>query len=336
MTSRQQRLPNVSCVLPAFNEADNLPNVVPDILQALRGLFSAVELIIIDDGSRDATLQVARRLSQLHPEVVVLELSRNFGKECALTAGLQATRGEVVVLMDADGQHPVTLLPEMLAQWQKGMDVVYAVRRSRLDQSPVQRHLTGLFYELVNFGNRVKIPAHAGDFRLMDRAVVNALNALPERNRFMKGLYAWVGFPSIAIDYEPLLRQAGKSNFGLMGSIKLALTGFTAFSIAPLRLLTLLGLLMATLSMAYGVWITIDYFVWGINVPGFATVMVSTLFLSGVQMLGIGVVAEYVGRVYEEVKQRPTFLVRQRDGSGLPAPVHTSSPAEQAVDVPVL
>ena len=275
MTPRQQRTPTVSCVLPAFNEAGNLPNVVPDILKTLQGLFSAVEIIIIDDGSRDDTLKVARRLGETHPEVVVLELSRNFGKESALTAGLQATRGDVVVLMDADGQHPVSLLPEMLAQWHKGVDVVYAVRRSRHDQTPLQRHLTGLFYELVNFGNRVKIPAHAGDFRLMDRSVVNAVNAL---------------------------------------------TGFTAFSIAPLRLLALLGLMMATLSVAYGVWITIDYFVWGIDVPGYATVMVSTLFLSGVQMLGIGVVAEYVGRIYEEVKQRPTFLVRQRDGSGLQKP----------------
>jgi len=307
--------------LPAFNEAGNLPNVVPEILQALHRLFSAVELIVIDDGSRDDTLKVARGLSEIYPELVVLELSRNFGKECALTAGLQAARGDVVVLMDADGQHPVTLLPEMLAHWQKGMDVVYAVRRSRLDQSPLQRHLTGLFYELVNFGNRVQIPAHAGDFRLMDRAVVAALNALPERNRFMKGLYAWVGFPSIAIDYEPLLRQEGKSNFGLMGSVKLALTGFTAFSIAPLRLLALLGLAMAVLSIAYGFWITFEFFAWGIEVPGYATIMVSTMFLSGVQMLGLGIVAEYVGRIYEEVKQRPTFLVRQRDGAGLPAQV---------------
>ncbi|MEY3871380.1 MAG: hypothetical protein RLZZ296_375, partial [Pseudomonadota bacterium] len=158
MTSRQHRIPTVSCVLPAFNEAGNLPNVVPEILQALHRLFSAVELIVIDDGSRDDTLKVARGLSEIYPELVVLELSRNFGKECALTAGLQAARGDVVVLMDADGQHPVTLLPEMLAHWQKGMDVVYAVRRSRLDQSPLQRHLTGLFYELVNFGNRVQIP----------------------------------------------------------------------------------------------------------------------------------------------------------------------------------
>jgi hypothetical protein len=155
----------------------------------------------------------------------------------------------------------------------------------------------------------------------MDRAVVAALNALPERNRFMKGLYAWVGFPSIAIDYEPLLRQEGKSNFGLMGSVKLALTGFTAFSIAPLRLLALLGLAMAVLSIAYGFWITFEFFAWGIEVPGYATIMVSTMFLSGVQMLGLGIVAEYVGRIYEEVKQRPTFLVRQRDGAGLPAQV---------------
>jgi glycosyltransferase involved in cell wall biosynthesis len=313
--------------LPAFNEAGNLPNVVPEILQALHGLFSAVELIIIDDGSRDDTLKVARSLSQTYPEVVVLELSRNFGKECALTAGLQAARGDVVVLMDADGQHPVTLLPDMLAHWRQGLDVVYAVRRSRLDQSPLQRHLTGLFYELVNFGNRVKIPAHAGDFRLMDRAVVAALNALPERNRFMKGLYAWVGFPSIAIDYEPLLRQAGKSNFGLMGSVKLALTGFTAFSIAPLRLLALLGLVMAVLSIAYGLWVTFEFFAWGIEVPGYATIMVSTMFLSGVQMLGLGIVAEYVGRIYEEVKQRPTFLVRQRDGAGLPVQGETPTDA---------
>jgi glycosyltransferase involved in cell wall biosynthesis len=312
--------------LPAFNEAGNLPNVVPEILQALHRLFSAVELIIIDDGSRDDTLKVARDLSKTHSEVVVLELSRNFGKECALTAGLQAARGDVVVLMDADGQHPVTLLPDMLAHWRQGLDVVYAVRRSRLDQSPLQRHLTGLFYELVNFGNRVKIPAHAGDFRLMDSAVVAALNALPERNRFMKGLYAWVGFPSIAIDYEPLLRQAGKSNFGLMGSVKLALTGFTAFSIAPLRLLALLGLVMAVLSIAYGLWVTFEFFVWGIEVPGYATIMVSTMFLSGVQMLGLGIVAEYVGRIYEEVKQRPTFLVRQRDGAGLS--VHVETPTD--------
>jgi hypothetical protein len=148
--------------------------------------------------------------------------------------------------------------------------------------------------------------------------VVSALNALPERNRFMKGLYAWVGFPSIAIDYEPLQRQEGTSNFGLIGSLKLALIGFTAFSIAPLRLLTLFGLFIAALSIAYGLWVTFEYFAWGIAVPGYATIAVSIMFLSGVQMLGLGVVAEYVGRIYEEVKQRPTFLVRRRDGAGLP------------------
>ncbi len=327
MNSRQHS-PSVSCVLPAYNEGQNLASVVPEILQTLRSLFSAVELIVIDDGSRDNTLQVARLLRQSHPEVVVLELSRNFGKEAALTAGLEAAQGDVVVLMDADGQHPVTLLPEMLAHWRQGLDVVYAVRRSRADQSLVQRRLTGLFYDLVNFGNRVQIPAHAGDFRLMDRAVVQALNALPERNRFMKGLYAWVGFPSIAIDYEPLQRQEGASNFGLLASAKLALTGFTAFSMAPLRLLAFLGLTMAALAMAYGAWVMLEYFVWGLDVPGYATIVVGMMFLSGLQLLGIGIVAEYVGRIFEEVKQRPTFLLRQRDGAGLARPSALTAEAE--------
>jgi glycosyltransferase involved in cell wall biosynthesis len=303
--------------MPAYNEAGSLASVVPEVLAMLRSLSPAVELIIVDDGSRDRTLTLARELAGIHPELVVLELSRNFGKEAALTAGLQATRGEVVVLMDADGQHPCALLPEMLSQWRHGRDVVYAVRRSRADQSSLKAGLTGLFYQAVNFGNRVKIPAHAGDFRLMDRAVVDALNALPERNRFMKGLYAWVGFPSAAIDYEPLRRFEGQSNFGLRASSRLALTGMTAFSIAPLRLLALLGLVLSMLSLGYGAWVVVELMVWGIAVPGYATIVVGMMFLSGIQLLGIGVVAEYVGRVYEEVKQRPAFLVRQRDGAGL-------------------
>ena len=317
MTSRSERTPSLSCVLPAYNEARNLRQVVPQVLATLRSLSPAVELIIVDDGSRDETAAVARELGLAHPEVVVLELSRNFGKEAALTAGLQATRGEVVVLMDADGQHPVSLLPDMLAHWRQDCDVVYAVRRTRHDQSLLQATLTEWFYRVVNFGNRVQIPAHAGDFRLMDRSVVDALNALPERNRFMKGLYAWVGFRSIAIDYEPLPRADGQSNFGLRGSFALALTGIAAFSIAPLRLLSMLGLLLALASLGYGGWVVLEYFLWGIDVPGYATIVVGMMFLSGIQLLSIGVLAEYVGRIYEEVKQRPSFLVRQRDGAGL-------------------
>ena len=321
MTTRTIQSPSLSCVVPAFNEARNLATVVPHILATLATLSDRIELIVVDDGSRDDTTKVMQALCAAHPEVVYLKLSRNFGKEPALTAGIDATRGDVVFLMDADGQHPVTLLPEMLHKWRQGSDVVYAVRKTRDDQSGLQVSLTGLFYKLVNYGNRVKIPANAGDFRLMDRKVVDALKSLPERNRFMKGLYAWVGFNSTAIDYQPLPRADGKSNFGLRGSLSLALTGILAFSIAPLRALTLVGLVLAAIALGYGGWVVIDYFAWGIAVPGYATIVVGMMFFSGIQLLSIGVLAEYVGRIYEEVTQRPPYLISLREGHGLAAAV---------------
>jgi len=317
MISRSDSSPSISCVIPAFNEARNLGTFVPQVLAMLASLSDHVELIVVDDGSRDNTTQVMQTLCASHPEVVYLKLSRNFGKEPALTAGIDATRGEVVVLMDADGQHPASLVPEMLQKWKQGADVVYAVRKTRDDQSGLQVSLTGLFYTFVNFGNRVKIPPNAGDFRLMDRKVVEALKSLPERNRFMKGLYAWVGFNSTAIDYQPLPRADGKSNFGLRGSLSLALTGILAFSIAPLRAMTLGGLILSILSLGYGAWVVIDFFVNGIAVPGYATIVVGMMFFSGIQLLSIGVLAEYVGRIYEEVKQRPQYLISQREGGGL-------------------
>jgi len=315
---RFQYTPTLSCVMPAYNEGKNLGTLVPQVLQALQALGSQVEIVLINDGSRDDTAQVMQALCAAHREVVGINLSRNFGKEAALTAGIDAARGEVVVLMDSDGQHPVSLVAEMVKRWREGSDVVYAIRRTRDDQSALHAGLTGMFYKLINAGNRVKIPAHAGDFRLMDRRVVEALKQLPERNRFMKGLYAWVGFASTAIDYEPLPRAAGESSFGLRGSFALALTGVLAFSIAPLRALTITGLMLAMLA---------EYFFWGIDVPGYATLVVGMMFFSGIQLLSIGVLAEYVGRIYEEVKQRPMYLVSQRWGSGLGiAPVKPVAP----------
>lgn len=329
---RFQYTPTLSCVMPAYNEGKNLGTVVPQVLQALQALGSQVEIVLINDGSEDNTANVIRSLCEQHREVVGLDLSRNFGKEAALTAGIDAARGEVVVLMDSDGQHPVSLVAEMVQRWREGSDVVYAIRRTRDDQSALQAGLTGLFYQLINMGNRVKIPAHAGDFRLMDRRVVDALKQLPERNRFMKGLYAWVGFASTAIDYEPLPRAAGESSFGLRGSFALALTGVLAFSIAPLRALTLLGLSLATVALGYGAFVVAEYFLWGIDVPGYATLVVGLMFFSGIQLLSIGILSEYVGRIYEEVKQRPMYLISQRFGAGLAlAPVRTELP-NQATD----
>jgi glycosyltransferase involved in cell wall biosynthesis len=317
MNSRLTLSPSVSCVMPAFNEARNLGTVLPQTLAALGQLSPRIELIVVDDGSRDDTARVMQALCVAHPQLVYARLSRNFGKESALTAGLDLARGEVVVLMDADGQHPLPLLPEMLAKWQQGADMVYAVRKTRDDQSALQAKLAGLFYKLINWGNHIEIPANAGDFRLMDRQVVNALKALPERNRFMKGLYAWVGFNSTAIDYEPLPRADGLTKFGLGGSFSLALTGMVAFSTAPLRVLTWVGLLLSLVALGFGSWVVLEHFIAGADVPGYATLAAGMMFLSGIQLLSIGILAEYVGRIYDEVKLRPSYIVAQRSGQGL-------------------
>lgn len=327
MPTRQTLTPSISCVIPAYNEARSLGTLVPDVLTALLRLSAQVEVIIVDDGSRDDTLAVMHALCARYPQVSYLKLSRNFGKEPALTAGIDAAQGDVVILMDGDGQHPVSLLPDMLAKWHEGSDVVYAVRRTREDQSGLQIKLTAWFYKLVNLGNRVKIPPNAGDFRLMDRQVVEALKRLTERNRFMKGLYAWVGFNSTAIDYQPLPRSDGKSNFGLRGSLSLAFTGILAFSIAPLRALTITGFMLSMIALGYGLWVVGEYFITGIAVPGYATIVVGMMFFSGIQLLSIGILAEYVGRIYEEVKQRPNYLVSQRLGQGLPQQLPGQPPA---------
>jgi polyisoprenyl-phosphate glycosyltransferase len=294
-----------------------LGQVVPHVLEALLALSSQVELVIVNDGSRDSTELVLNDLCAKHPQLVAVNLSRNFGKEAAITAGLEATQGDVVYIMDADGQHPANLLPEMLQKWQQGSDVVYAVRQNRDDQSWMHVTFTKLFYKLINWRSRVKIPANAGDFRLMDRQVVDALATMPERNRFMKGLYAWVGFNCTAIDYEPLPRADGQSNYGFRGALSLAVTGLLAFSVAPLRIVSYFGLLLALAALGYGAYVVFDYFWFGAETPGFATVVVGMMFLSGIQLMSIGILAEYVGRIYEEVKQRPRYLVRSKVGKGL-------------------
>jgi len=312
------RPPRLSCIMPAYNEAASLPRVVPEVLAALQALSPAVELIVVDDGSRDDTVAVVTALQQQHPQLVLLQLSRNFGKEAALSAGLDHAQGDVVFIMDSDGQHPVALLPRMLQAWQQGAEVVYAVRRTRDDQTALHRKLAGVFYGLVNWGARVKVPADAGDFRLMDARVVRALRELPEQHRFMKGLYAWVGFRSLALDYEPLPRQAGHSHYGLRGAFRLGTTGLLAFSAAPLRLMGLVGVLLALAALGYGLWVVGEYFVLGIAVPGYATIVVGMMFLAGVQLMAVGLLSEYVARIYDEVKRRPLYLVARRTGQGLP------------------
>jgi polyisoprenyl-phosphate glycosyltransferase len=316
-TSVRTAQPKLSCVMPAYNEAGHLELIAQHVLDALLALSPQVELVIVNDGSRDTTEQVLNDLCAKFPQLVAVNLSRNFGKEAAITAGLEATQGDVVFIMDADGQHPANLLPDMLQKWQQGSDVVYAVRQSRDDQSWLHVTFTKLFYKLINWRSRVKIPANAGDFRLMDRQVVDALASMPERNRFMKGLYAWVGFNCTAIDYEPLPRADGQTNFGFRGALSLAVTGLLAFSVAPLRVVSYFGFLLSMAALGYGAWVVFDYFWFGADTPGYATIVVGMMFLSGIQLMSIGILAEYVGRIYEEVKQRPRYLVRSRTGKGL-------------------
>jgi glycosyltransferase involved in cell wall biosynthesis len=301
--------------VPAFNEAGNLPALLADVTATLRALTDRWEVIVVDDGSRDATPQ-AMLPWLLAPGVRYVRLSRNFGKEAALTAGIDRAGGDAVVLMDADGQHPIALLAQMLGAWREGMDMITAVRRSRADESLAKRLGTRLFYRIVNAGSRVKIPADAGDFRLMDRRVVDALRAMPERNRFMKGLYAWVGFETRVIEYTPDDRRSGRSTFSARRLVALAFTGITAFSNLPLRVWSGVGALIASGALGYGIWVVIEHFTQGHAVPGYATLVTSLMFFSGVQLLSIGILGEYVGRIFDEVKQRPVYLVDSEAGVG--------------------
>lgn len=313
--TRQAR--TLSCVIPGLNEAENLPALMPVLVAQLRELVQDFEIIFVDDGSTDATPLVVEHLRQTYPQVVYIQLSRNFGKEAALTAGLQASRGQVVVCMDADLQHPPALIRDMLERWACGVEMVYAVRETRDDETWMKRAGTSLFYKLMRTSSGLRVPRDAGDFRLLDRCVVDALLALPERSRFMKGLFAWVGFPSEPIYYSPAERLHGVSRFRPGKLLRFAVDGLTAFTTWPLRLLSLMGAVLAMLSFGYGLFIIFKHLLYGDAVRGWATLITVVLFFAGVNMLSLGIVGEYVARIFAEVKNRPLYLVRRRQGEGL-------------------
>jgi glycosyltransferase involved in cell wall biosynthesis len=306
-------VPNLmSVVLPAFNEALNLQWLLPELCTQLQGMAQRIELLVIDDGSSDDTALLVHGLIQQGLPVRLLRLSRNFGKEAALSAGLDAADGDVVITMDSDGQHPIATLLEMLPAWRAGYDVVYAVQTGRhLSQTLLRRSYTQVFYWLMQWGSRFKLPADAGDFRLLDRRVVLALRSLPERARYMKGLFAWVGFKSKAIEFIPHERTQGTSNYNFSHLLSLAIVGMTAFSKVPLRLVSVIGLVVSVASVMFGLWTVAEKSLLGIEVSGFATLAVSITFLAGVQLLCLGIIAEYLGRVFDEVKQRPLYLVQE-------------------------
>lgn len=308
---RLKRPALLSVVLPAYNEARNLMELVPALSAAFQDSADSLELLVVDDGSRDDTVLVVQALMSEGWPVRLLRLSRNFGKEAALTAGLDAADGDVVISMDSDGQHPLDCALKMLHHWREGYDVVYGVQRGRrASQSLLRRVYTRAFYWLMQKGSRFQLPADAGDFRLLDRKVVLALRCLPERARYMKGLFAWVGFPARAIEFVPDDRAHGDTSFRFGSLVSLAVTGITAFSKVPLRLVSALGLLVSVLAVLFGLWIVFEKLFLGNPISGFATLAASIMFLAGVQLLCLGIIAEYLGRVFDEVKHRPLYVMQ--------------------------
>ncbi|ARP75280.1 glycosyltransferase family 2 protein [Bordetella genomosp. 6] len=303
----------VSCVVPGLNEAANLRVLVPALRACLEQWCASWEIIVVDDGSTDDTAELMAQWSAVEG-IRYVQLSRNFGKEAALTAGLEAADGDAVICLDADMQHPPELIGDMLAAWRNGADMVYAVRRQRDDESWFKRVGARAFYRLLSTARGVEVPPHAGDFRLMDRRVVEALVALPERTRFMKGLYAWVGFKSQALPYTPQARRHGASHFSAWKLFRLAFDGLTAFTTWPLRLVSLIGVLFALLSLSYAGYLVADYLISGNAVSGWTTIVTALLFFAGINLISLGVVGEYVARIFDEVKGRPLFIARQRRG----------------------
>jgi glycosyltransferase involved in cell wall biosynthesis len=312
---------SLSCVVPCFNEAANLDRLLARLEDVCRVLDQPWEVVIVDDGSRDTTVQLARAWC-MRPGFRLVALSRNFGKEAAMTAGLRAAHGDAVVIIDADLQHPPELIIDMIAKWRSGVDMVYAVRQDRAASGLSRQWGSRLFYGLVNASARYTLPRDAGDFRLMDRRVVDALLALPERTRFMKGLYAWVGFTTTAVPYIPDPRAGGVSSFGMLRLASMALDGMTSFTTWPLRAVSLIGAALAVLAFGYGFYLIVDHEISGNPVSGWTTIVVSLMFFAGIQLISTGILGEYIGRIFDEVKGRPLYIVREEAGKGLAGASH--------------
>jgi glycosyltransferase involved in cell wall biosynthesis len=300
----------ISIVCPFYNEEHSVGPLFSRLIPVLDRLEEGYEVVCVNDGSRDGTLEALLAMRALRPHVRVIDLSRNFGKEAALTAGIDAAWGDAVIPIDADLQDSPELILRLVDEWKRGFEVVLAKRVDRRADSFAKRLTAFLFYKVHNSISDAVIPENVGDFRLMDRKVVDAIKQLPERRRFMKGIFAWVGFRSTTIGYVRDPRVAGASRFSAWKLWNLALEGITSFSTAPLRVWTYLGLAVASLAFVYAGFIVMRTVMHGIDVPGYASLLAVTLLLGGIQLIGLGVLGEYLGRVYSEAKQRPIYIVR--------------------------
>jgi glycosyltransferase involved in cell wall biosynthesis len=307
---------SIALIVPCFNEAESVPEFVERVSAACAPAHARFVLLAVDDGSTDGTFEAwtGRAGEQQGPEIRVIRLSRNFGKEIAISCGLQHCDADAAIIMDVDLQDPPELIPQMIEAWQDGFDSVIAIRSKRDSDSAIKRATASIFYRLMGRIADVEIPAQAGDFRLLSKRLVMALNAYPERTRFMKGLFATLGFEQKLLFYDRSSRSRGTSRFSLWKLWNFALDGITSFSSVPLRIWSYFGLILALTSFVYAMFIVVRTLIYGVDLPGYPSILVFILFFSGIQLISIGILGEYIGRLFTEVKQRPMYLVDESFG----------------------
>jgi polyisoprenyl-phosphate glycosyltransferase len=309
LASENASLPELSVVIPVYNEEENISMLYGRLTTVLEGSKIDFEIIFVDDGSLDQSVPRLKEIGASDKRVAVIELARNFGHQVAITAGLDFTRGRAVAVMDADLQDPPEVLPDFVAKWREGSDVVYAVRAQR-KEGWLKRTSYAIFYRLLRHIANIDIPLDAGDFCVMDRRVVDLLKRMPERNRFVRGIRSWIGLKQTGLPFERHARYAGKSKYSFFGLMLLALDGLVSFSYLPLRVITLLGFAVSLVSFLLAIFYVAIKLQFGLNPPGFATITVAIFFLAGIQLITLGLIGEYVGRIFEEAKGRPLYVVR--------------------------
>lgn len=314
----------ISIVVPLYNESESIEYLFARLTPVLVGLNLNYEIICVNDGSQDDTIKRLIELNRQDPTIKIVSLSRNFGKEIALTAGIDYASGAAVILIDADLQDPPELIEKLIAKWREGYDVVYATRRSRQGDTWLKRISAMAFYQTIGRMSHVPIPANTGDFRLLDRRVVEAIKKLPERTRFMKGLFAWVGYKQTSVLFDRQPRYKGQTSWNYWKLWNFALDGIISFSFLPLKVWSYVGVTISVVSLLYALMLVIRTLIFGVDVPGYASLMVAILFLGGIQLITLGVLGEYLGRVYEEVKGRPLYFVREEYGFGTQHPTENN------------
>lgn len=305
----------ISILIPCYNEEKSLPLLYPELVKLMAGNKAYDwELMFVNDGSTDGTLAALQQLRQQDSRVNYVDLSRNFGKEAAMLAGFDYVTGDCMVIIDADLQHPPTLIPEMIKHWEAGYDDVYAKRRSRGKESWLRRRLSLLFYKLLQSSSRFDVLQNVGDFRLLDRKCINALKRMRESERYTKGMYSWIGFNKKEVEFDQGDRLAGDSSWNFRRLFSFALDGITSFTNAPLRISTMMGFVVSVCAFLYMIYVFCKALIYGDPVQGYPTLVILVLFLGGIQLLSLGIIGEYIGRIYNETKNRPDYIVRQFNG----------------------